>query len=74
MHSGNQKVPGGALNAWKKKKGYAESAKVLCARCSSNYAEHGGHVIKADPKASKEWYIIPLCVECNEKRMKHHSR
>ena len=68
MHSGNQKVSGGALNAWKKAKSYDESAVVSCARCKINDAEHGGHVVKADPNASKEWYIVPLCVECNEKK------
>ncbi len=68
MHSKIQNIPGGALNAWKKFKGYNESDKIICARCNLKEAEHGGHVVKADPNASKEWYIIPLCMPCNEKR------
>jgi 5-methylcytosine-specific restriction endonuclease McrA len=68
MHSGNQKIYGGALNTWKKIKGYDEFAVIKCARCKTRDAEQGGHVVKANPKASKEWYIVPLCVKCNEKK------
>ncbi len=68
MHSGNQRILGGALNAWKKFKGYDEADKIICARCKDNEVEHGGHVIMASPNASKEWYIIPLCIPCNEKK------
>ena len=70
MHSENMQIPGGALNAWKHKKGYKESDTVYCVRCEANgsrsIAKHGGHVIKADPNATKERYIVPLCVGCNE--------
>jgi 5-methylcytosine-specific restriction endonuclease McrA len=68
MHSGNQRVLGGALNNWKKIKGYDESDVIKCSRCKIKDAVHGGHVVKADPNESKEWYIVPLCVRCNEKK------
>lgn len=30
------------------------------------FAQHGGHVIKAASVAEKSWYIVPLCLQCNE--------
>ena len=64
LHKADASIPGGALNAWKRYFGITGS--VVCVRCQNRFAKHGGHVIKANPNADKSWYIVPLCVQCNE--------
>lgn len=66
IHSDGHVIPGGALNKWKEYKGYAKSDKVICARCRKENAEHGGHVKKVGQDETNEWYIVPLCIKCNE--------
>ena len=63
MHSGSDSG-GGWLEKWKNYKGI--TGDVMCVCCGKKIAVHGGHVIKARPNATKEWYIVPLCVDCNE--------
>ena len=62
MHSGSD--GGGWLAKWKKYKGI--EGDVSCTCCRKRKAVHGGHVINADPNATKERYIVPLCAKCNE--------
>lgn len=48
---------------WEGKKGRKFSK---CSRYGCNrQAEVGAHVQKASPAATKEWYIVPLCQQCN---------
>lgn len=65
LHNADASIQGGALNAWKRYKN-RENEEVVCVRCRRRNAKHGGHVIKASPLADKLWYIVPLCVQCNE--------
>ncbi len=65
LHNGDAYITGGALNAWKKYKD-KENEDILCVRCKKRFAQHGGHVIKAASVAEKSWYIVPLCLQCNE--------
>ncbi len=64
-NSGRAHSETGWLARWKKAKNYDENAKIKCSNKKCNkYAEHGGHVIKANSKDKKE-YIVPLCAQCN---------
>lgn len=62
MHSGSN--GGGWLTKWKNYK--CITGDVMCSCCRERKAVHGGHVIKASSNATKEWYIVPLCADCNE--------
>lgn len=58
--------PGNWLKFWKDALDMDEDAKVVCHYYGcKEYATDGAHVILADPNASKEWYIVPLCHKHN---------
>lgn len=60
LHEGSR--PGNWLLFWKKAVGVDEKTDVKCHRLLCNaIATDGAHVILADPKAPKDWYIVPLC-------------
>lgn len=69
MHSGSKDAPSGYdswIDFWKKKKG--KIGTIYCANTECDrIAEHGGHVIKVNSD-DKSWYIVPLCVKCNENK------
>ena len=58
MHSGSDGGGCGWLAKWKEYKGIAGDVPCMC--CRKRKAVHGGHVIKADPNATKERYRSPL--------------
>jgi hypothetical protein len=55
------------IKHWKAATG---STRIVCARWScGDKAVDGAHVQIMDGRASKEWYIVPFCADCN--RSKH---
>lgn len=68
IHSGgNRKIPDGYtswLNYWMERKGVSDTPNCANKACS-RMAEHGGHIKKVG-STDNTWYIVPLCVNCNE--------
>ena len=73
IHAGDRKPPAGYsswLSFWKDMKGIRQSESVICANLACTYsARHGGHVKKVKSDDGR-WYIVPLCVSCNEDKDK----
>lgn len=70
VHTGGNHTPDGyssSIKYWRDKKGITGS--VHCANKSNCRGDgkgvHGGHVKKVNGTDDK-WYIVPLCIECNE--------
>ena len=73
IHSGDRTPPSGYsswLNYWKAQKNYSSAHTVYCANLDCKQeAKHGGHV-KRVYSTDNSWYIVPLCVRCNEDKDK----
>lgn len=71
IHSGSRPAPSGYsswLSYWMKEQGVTSTPKCANIACTA-WAEHGGHVKKVKSN-DNSWYIVPLCVECNEDKDK----
>ena len=69
LHDGNRPAPAGYaswIDYWMKKKGVSSKPKCANIACGRT-AEHGGHVKKVN-SSDNHWYIVPLCVDCNENK------
>ena len=69
IHSGNRPAPDGYkswLDFWMQEKGVSATPNCANKACGTK-AAHGGHVKKVN-SSDNSWYIVPLCVRCNEKK------
>lgn len=54
------------LNYWEDNSPHVLPTCCSCDACNNN-VEVGAHVMKEGVSYSNEWYIVPLCQECNMK-------
>lgn len=65
--NGNDRTPNG-FKSWKDYwEDYTNRKFNKCSCCESADAEVGAHVQKSD-SYDRRWYIVPLCIGCNNKR------